>query len=98
MKEELNGKSTSLVIPFLVGGVVGAGIALLFAPKSGRELRKGIKDLAENSRDNVTDKVTAAIDAGKDLYDDSRLAVKGAIEAGRQTFVEEREKHHIKAA
>ncbi len=32
------------LIPFGVGILVGAGIALLLAPKSGRELRAGIRN------------------------------------------------------
>ena len=33
MKEELITKEASMLVPFLVGGVVGAGVALLLAPK-----------------------------------------------------------------
>ena len=32
------------LVPFGVGMLVGAGIALLLAPKSGRELRAGIRN------------------------------------------------------
>ena len=96
MKEELNTRETkerSILVPFLVGGVVGAGIALLLAPKSGKELRKDIKDLASKSKDTVV----SAIEQGKNIYDESRIAVKGAIDAGKHAFMEERERH-IKAA
>jgi gas vesicle protein len=96
MKEELVNKETmerSILVPFLVGGVVGAGIALLLAPKSGKELRKDIKDLAATTRD----KVATTIEDGKNLYDEGRIAVKGAIEAGKQAFLEEKERH-VKAA
>lgn len=92
MKEELSHKETqarSILVPFLVGGVVGAGIALLLAPKSGRELRKDITDLALETRE----KVTKTIEDGKNLYDEGRVAVIGAIEAGKQAFVEEKERH-----
>lgn len=96
MKEELNNKetrATSILVPFLVGGVVGAGIALLLAPKSGKDLRRDIKDVASKTRDTVA----AGIEDGKDLYSESKIAVKGAIDAGRQAFVEERDRH-LKAA
>ena len=36
-------KNKGLLLGFLAGGVIGAVIALLYAPKSGRELRKDIK-------------------------------------------------------
>ena len=41
---------------FIIGGLIGAGIALLFAPKSGEELRK---DLGE--------KITKLINKAKDI-------------------------------
>lgn len=79
----------SIVVPFLVGGVVGAGIALLLAPKAGKELRKDIKDLASETRD----KITATIEKGKELYVGSTTAVKNAIEAGKVAYIEEMGKH-----
>jgi len=90
MKEELNvTKARSILVPFLVGGVVGAGIALLLAPKAGKELRKEIKDLASETRE----KIAATVEKGKSLYMDSTTAVKNAVEAGKITYVEEMEKH-----
>jgi len=36
MKEELTKKTFNILVPFLVGGVVGAGVTLLLAPKIGK--------------------------------------------------------------
>ena len=38
---------------FLVGGGIGAVVALLFAPRSGRETREIIAQRANESRDKV---------------------------------------------
>jgi len=46
MSKEKN-LSKGLLIGFLAGGAIGAIIALLYAPKSGKELRKDIKDKAD---------------------------------------------------
>lgn len=57
-------RSSSIMISLLIGGLVGAGIALLLAPQSGRETREKIADLAEDMKDSVTDftkKVTAKL-------------------------------------
>ena len=90
MKEELMEKTErSLLVPFLVGGFVGAGIALLLAPKSGRELRKDIKDIASDTRD----KIATTVEKGKELYVEGTEAVKHAIEAGKDAYVSEIEKH-----
>lgn len=94
MKEELekiNGgaKERSVVVPFLVGGLVGAGIALLLAPKSGREVRADIKDLALKTKDNVA----STIQKGRDLYQEGTNVITGAIEAGKAAYTEEKERH-----
>jgi len=94
MKEELEkinvGRTErSVVVPFLVGGLVGAGIALLLAPKSGREIRADIKDLALKTKENVA----ATIQKGKEMYKENTSAIAGAIEAGKAAYVEEKERH-----
>ena len=41
-------RSLSFIVGTLVGGLVGATLALLFAPASGEELRGQIQDRTEN--------------------------------------------------
>ncbi len=90
MKEELGVNTRrSVILPFFVGGLVGAGVALLLAPKSGRELRKDIKGIAASTGD----KITATVEKGKGLYMDSTAAVKNAFEAGKVAYIETMEKH-----
>ncbi|NTW57764.1 MAG: YtxH domain-containing protein [Nitrospirae bacterium] len=90
MKEE--GEVTnvrSILVPFVVGGLVGAGVALLLAPKAGKELRKDIKDIASDTRS----KIATTVDKSKELYVDSTAAVKNAFEAGKMAYIQEMEKH-----
>lgn len=90
MKEDPNVKhERSVLVPFLVGGLVGAGIAILAAPKSGKELRKDIKDIASET----SGRISATFEKGRDIYEGSASAVKNAFEAGKTAYVEEREKH-----
>jgi gas vesicle protein len=90
MKEEREIKEgRSLLVPFVVGGLVGAGVALLLAPKSGKELRKDIKDLASDTRE----KIATTVEKGKELYVESTEAVKNAFEAGKMAYIQEMEKH-----
>lgn len=93
MNEKLDVKNErSVLVPFLVGSLVGAGIAFLLAPKSGRELRKDITDIASDTKG----KIAATIDKGKELYGEGTAAVKNAIgagiEAGKVAYVSEIEK------
>jgi len=79
----------SILVPFLVGGVIGAGIALLTAPKSGKAMRKDVMDFAVRTRDSIS----TTIDRSKALYTDGKTAVVGAIEAGKDAFLKERDRH-----
>jgi gas vesicle protein len=54
-RAEESGLSTQLTC-FLIGGAVGALTALLFAPKSGRELRGDIADATRQGVDRARDK------------------------------------------
>lgn len=90
MKEERETKDTrSILVSFAVGGLVGAGVALLLAPKSGKELRKDIKNMAVETRD----KIVTTVEKGKELYVEGTVAVKNAFEAGKTAYLTEMEKH-----
>jgi hypothetical protein len=57
-------RNRSILVALVVGGLVGAGIALLLAPQSGKRTRQQIADLAEDLKDyasDLTDKVRAKV-------------------------------------
>jgi len=89
MKEGLEIKERSVFIPFFLGGLFGAGITLLLAPKSGNEVRHDIKYIAQNTRETIT----STIHRGKDLIEKGKIAVSSAIDAGKAAYVQEREQH-----
>jgi len=66
MAEEKNGMAKGLLIGFLAGSLIGAVAALLYAPKSGKELRSDIKkkasDLAEDAGEYVKAARTKTVD------------------------------------
>jgi gas vesicle protein len=84
---------TSVIVPFLLGGIVGAVLGLLLAPKPGNETRKRIRNFATDT----TDKLSSSIGKGMDIYDDAKIAVTSAVEAGRQAYLQEREKFQAPA-
>ncbi len=90
MKEELVTpiKQNSIVVPLLVGGIVGAALGLLLAPKPGHEIRKQIKDLAADTKE----KLSSAIDRSREFYDEARVVVSNAVDAGKQAYAQERDK------
>lgn len=64
MRDEYSG-TKSFLLGALIGGAVGATIALLFAPKSGRELRRDIVDTSNDIYDKATDYAESTIEDGK---------------------------------
>ena len=81
MKEERTNRKGSTLTTVLVGGAVGAGLALMLAPKAGSEMRKELKRAAG--------RVSQAVDIGKDLYGEGREFVNKAVEASKKAHVEE---------
>ena len=51
---------------FLLGGLMGAAAALLFAPKSGRELRADIADATRTGVDQAREKATEFYETGRE--------------------------------
>jgi gas vesicle protein len=88
MKEETTNIKRSILMPVLIGSSIAAGIALLLAPKKGKEIRKDLKRFAANTRDQVAE----VIEGGRDLYKEGRAVVAGAVKAGKETFDEGTEK------
>ena len=91
--------SGSMLLSFLLGGIVGAGLALLLAPRSGQETRQKIRELADDVKDKATgyvdqtkQTVTSYVDKGKSLYDEKKSMVTSAIEAGKEAYEKEKEK------
>ena len=68
---------------FLMGLAVGAGIALLFAPRSGADTRRAIGDGARRVRDRASDIVEDAAETVTDTFDAARARVEERIESVR---------------
>lgn len=98
MREEGH-SSGSMLLSFLLGGIVGAGLALLLAPRAGSETRQKIKDFADDITDKTTgyvdqakEKMTTVVEKGKGSYEEKKSLVRSAIEAGKDAYEEEKEK------
>jgi gas vesicle protein len=72
----------AFLIGLLSGAAIGAGLALLFAPQSGKETRDKIKDVAEDVKDKISD----LIDDTKDFLSEQKRALKDAVEAGKEAI------------
>lgn len=67
MGDQINSKD--FLIGTLIGSIVGASVALLFAPKSGRELREDINKGASQVMDRASELKDTAQEKGADWKD-----------------------------
>jgi len=98
MSEEGGGGVANLGF-FLAGLGIGAAVALLLAPKSGKEAREYLTGKAEEGRDYVRAKTEdlrrqaeGAVEKGKDLVTKQKELLSAALEAGKQAYQEEKAK------
>ncbi len=77
MAEDQGGSKLSW---FLAGAAMGAGVALLYAPKSGKETRRYITEKAEEGREAISETGKEVYERGKDIYEKGRKVADEAAE------------------
>jgi hypothetical protein len=77
---------SSFLMGLLAGTVLGAGLGMLFAPKTGSELRNQLgeqagrlRSTATDSYNQATEKVSQIVDRGKEAYERARSTAAGGM-------------------
>jgi gas vesicle protein len=78
---------------FAIGAAIGTGVALLYAPRSGKETRELIAKKGLDLKGQAAD----ALDNAKDFVQGKKAELAAAFEAGKDAMREERAKN-LKAA
>jgi len=79
----------TFIAGFLIGGVIGAGLALLFAPASGRETREYLGRQASQALDegkHEIDKIRNIIQVELAKLAETKESLKEAIQKGTETY------------
>jgi gas vesicle protein len=74
--------NSSMGVGLLLGAALGAGVALLLAPRSGKETRRRLADTGGRWNNAARSKVAQARNIANDLKRDAA----SALEAGREAF------------
>ncbi|MDO9079939.1 MAG: YtxH domain-containing protein [Desulfuromonadales bacterium] len=97
-EEKCNG--SNVLVALLIGAAVGGGIALLTAPRSGRETRDKLRGLAGETSERIRkiaeeaeERIAEVLQEGKNAVAEKRDMVKAAVEAGREAMATEKAKH-----
>jgi gas vesicle protein len=100
------GSASGVILSFLLGGLTGAALAILFAPHSGEETREilgeKMREGAEKGRRardravakgrEVLDDATDYVESQREMLDKRRERLQAAVEAGRQAYRDEKDK------
>lgn len=99
MSDEKGICAGTVLVSFVAGAAVGAGLALLYAPKSGKEMRETIADLTEDAVDKIKeyakdaqDKIKTVIEEGRETVVEKKSILASAIEAGKEAMQKEKER------
>lgn len=92
---------------FIAGALIGAGVALLFAPQTGSELRGMLRNYASRAKDEAFERGRAAwdtaVERGREYYEEGQEAVQEAgrtakeyAQSGKDALREARESTHTR--
>lgn len=94
MEAKDNGKAGYL----LLGIGIGAVVSLLFAPRTGQDIRHAIREKTDKSRkllerrsQRLSEIARSAIDKSTQYIERDRETVSGAVDAGKQAYRDTRE-------
>jgi gas vesicle protein len=99
MTQQGNSSTAGVLLSFVVGGLAGAALAVLFAPRSGRETREMISDRMKDGiakgrdlKDEVVSRSQTLRDQAVDFVEERKGRLGNAIEAGQQAYREGRDR------
>ena len=99
MAEENKGYAGSAVaLSFFVGGLIGAALAILYAPWEGAQARSKLKDFTDEMKgksghlsEDWKEKAATFIEKGKEFVEQKRGMLSSAFDAGKEAMKKEKE-------
>jgi gas vesicle protein len=76
--QEAEDEGVSRLAWFLTGAIIGATVAILYAPKSGKDTRRYLSERAQASKDAVTGTTNDIVESGREMFERGRKMVDDA--------------------
>lgn len=93
MAGDRDASSNAVLMAFISGAALGAAVAVLLAPCSGRESRTRLRSYAKRAEDTLRAFVEEAaetweevVDEGRDFVVSKKSTLREAVDAGRETM------------
>ena len=78
--DEAQAKSANALAWFMTGALIGVTVAILYAPKSGKQTRRYISDKTQQGKGAVTGASQDIADSSRDLFERGRKLVEDAAD------------------
>lgn len=99
MSEECSYSGSAIAVGFILGGALGASLALLFAPEAGRRTRERLRDWAADVRDKtmevsdeLRDKAEDVLERSREVFEEKKAILSAVVQAGKEASQRERER------
>ena len=99
MAEGQNSGSGIVFLAFTLGAVIGGGLALLTAPRTGSETQEKLHELVDETRGKLNEltedgesRIKQAVQEGKTMFTENVDLIKAAIRAGKEAISTEKVK------
>lgn len=80
MSHDYDEEGSNRLAWFVTGVLIGATVAILYAPKSGRDARQFVSGQTQRGTDAVTDKTKEFAEASREMFERGRKVVEDAAE------------------
>jgi len=84
MAQENDGMAKGLILGFITGSIVGAAVALLYAPKAGKELRADLKEKAGDFVDDAQEYIARARSKAVDIVNEGKQKAASLVDEARR--------------
>ncbi len=95
MSEQNNGETGAFLAGFILGGLVGAAVAMIMAPSSGTETRKQIVDRGLELRGKTESRLDEARKRAEEMSGDVKTRAEKAAEEARKRAEDLQERSRV---
>ncbi len=88
MNDHRNNELGATFLAFTLGAIIGGGVALLTAPRSGPQTQKKLHDITQEAEERVK----KTVQDGRDKLEEKADLIKTAVKAGKEAMEAEKAK------
>ena len=84
MAQENDGMAKGLIVGFIAGSIIGAAMALLYAPKAGKELRADLREKAGDIVEDAQGYISRAKSKAVDIINEGKAKASTLVDDARR--------------